>query len=90
MTAIRTTGHDTTVKIQSLLSRIAHDMLAGMGAEAFAERARHELLATGETVRQRTVDAADQLTEQEALIARLARDGRSNPGRHRVAPSSLW
>src|SRR5215831_7049894 len=59
--------------------RTAHDMLAGMGAEAFAGRARHELLATGETVRQRTVDAADQLTEQEALIARLARDGRSNP-----------
>ena len=51
--------------------RTAHDMLAVMGAEAFAERARHELLATGETVRQRTVDAADQLTEQEALIARL-------------------
>jgi ATP/maltotriose-dependent transcriptional regulator MalT len=53
-------------------------MPAAMGAEAFAERARHELLATGETVRQRTVDATDQLTEQEALIARLARDGRSN------------
>ena len=59
--------------------RTAHGMLAAMGMEAFAERARHELLAAGGTVRQRTVDAVDQLTEQEALIARLARDGRSNP-----------
>ena len=50
-----------------------------MGMDGFAERTRRELLATGATVRQRTVDAADQLTEQEALIARLARDGLSNP-----------
>ena len=49
-----------------------------MGMEGFAERTRRELLATGATVRQRTVDAADQLTDQEALIARLARDGLSN------------
>jgi DNA-binding CsgD family transcriptional regulator len=54
-------------------------MFTAMGMEGFAERTRHELLATGATVRQRTVDAAGQLTEQEAFIARLARDGRSNP-----------
>jgi DNA-binding CsgD family transcriptional regulator len=49
--------------------------------EAFAERARRELRATGETARKRTaVTAADQvLTAQEAQIARLARDGLSNP-----------
>jgi DNA-binding CsgD family transcriptional regulator len=58
---------------------LAHEMFTAMGMEGFAERTRRELLATGATVRQRTVDAADQLTEQEALIARLARDGRSNP-----------
>jgi ATP/maltotriose-dependent transcriptional regulator MalT len=59
--------------------RIAHDMLAEMGLEAFAERARRELLATGETARRRTVETRDDLTAQEALIARLARDGLSNP-----------
>jgi DNA-binding CsgD family transcriptional regulator len=59
--------------------RIAHDMLEAMGVEAFAERARRELLATGETVRKRAVETADELTAQEALIARLARDGLSNP-----------
>jgi len=47
--------------------------------EGFAERTRRELLATGAAVRQRTADATEQLTEQEALIARLARDGLSNP-----------
>ena len=50
-----------------------------MGAEAFAERARRELAATGETVRKRSVETRDQLTAQEAQIARLARDGLSNP-----------
>ena len=50
-----------------------------MGMDGFAERTRRELLATGATVRQRTADATEQLTEQEALIARLARDGMSNP-----------
>jgi DNA-binding CsgD family transcriptional regulator len=59
--------------------RTAHDMLAAMGVEAFAERARRELGATGETVRKRTVDTSGELTAQEALIARLARDGLSNP-----------
>ena len=59
--------------------RTAHEMLAAMGAEAFAERARRELLATGETVRKRTVETLNELTAQEASIARLARDGRTNP-----------
>jgi DNA-binding NarL/FixJ family response regulator len=54
-------------------------MLAAMGIEAFAERARRELAATGETARKRTVAARGELTAQEAVIARLARDGLSNP-----------
>jgi DNA-binding CsgD family transcriptional regulator len=59
--------------------RSAHDMLDTMGIGAFAERARRELLATGESVRKRTVETRDELTAQEAQIARLARDGLSNP-----------
>ena len=59
--------------------RTAHDLLEAMGIEAFAERARRELLATGETARKRTVDTSGELTAQEAVIARLARDGLSNP-----------
>ena len=59
--------------------RTAHEMLAAIGMEAFAERARQELLATGEKVRKRTVDTRDDLTAQERQIARLARDGLSNP-----------
>ena len=59
--------------------RTAHGMLEAIGMEAFAERARRELVATGETVRKRTVESSDQLTAQETLIARLARDGLSNP-----------
>ena len=50
-----------------------------MGLEAFAERARRELLATGETVRKRGVETRDELTAQEAQIARLAGDGKTNP-----------
>ena len=50
-----------------------------MGAEAFAERARRELLATGEKVRKRRDDTRDELTPQEKHIARLARDGLTNP-----------
>jgi DNA-binding CsgD family transcriptional regulator len=57
----------------------AHDMFASMGAEGFAERARRELLATGEKVRKRRDDTRDELTPQEEQIARLARDGRTNP-----------
>jgi DNA-binding CsgD family transcriptional regulator len=53
-------------------------MLDAMGLAAFAERARRELAATGETVRKRTVEATTILTAQEAYIARLARDGRTN------------
>jgi DNA-binding CsgD family transcriptional regulator len=58
--------------------RHAYGMFAAIGAEAFARRARRELLATGETVRKRTVPASDQLTPREAQIAGLARDGVSN------------
>jgi DNA-binding CsgD family transcriptional regulator len=58
--------------------RVADEMLTAMGIDAFAERARRELLATGETVRKRTGETAGQLTAQEAQIARLARDGLSN------------
>ncbi|MER6176109.1 AAA family ATPase [Streptosporangium sp. NPDC001681] len=58
---------------------IAYEMLSQMGAEAFAERARRELQATGETVRKRTAEARTTLTAQEAQIARLARDGLTNP-----------
>jgi len=59
--------------------RTAHEMLTAMGVEAFAERAARELLATGETARERSVEASGKLTAQEAQIARLARDGLSNP-----------
>jgi ATP/maltotriose-dependent transcriptional regulator MalT len=59
--------------------RTAHETLATIGMEAFAERARRELTATGETVRKRSVETATALTAQEALIARLARDGLTNP-----------
>ena len=58
---------------------LADEMFTAMGMEGFAERTRRELLATGAIVRKRTVDAAQRLTAQEALIARLARDGLSNP-----------
>jgi DNA-binding NarL/FixJ family response regulator len=54
-------------------------MLTAMGVEAFAERARRELLATGETARKRTVETRGELTAQEAQVARLARGGLSNP-----------
>jgi DNA-binding CsgD family transcriptional regulator len=56
----------------------SYDLFTAMGAEAFAERARRELVATGETVRKRTVDTRQDLTPQEQHIARLARDGRTN------------
>jgi DNA-binding CsgD family transcriptional regulator len=58
--------------------RLAHEVLAKMGAAGFAERARRELLATGEKVRKRGDDTRDELTPQEEHIARLARDGRTN------------
>jgi DNA-binding NarL/FixJ family response regulator len=59
--------------------RTAHDLLSSMGMEAFAERAGRELQATGETARKRVVETSSQLTAQEDQIARLARDGLSNP-----------
>jgi DNA-binding CsgD family transcriptional regulator/tetratricopeptide (TPR) repeat protein len=63
--------------------RTAHDLLSAIGMEAFAERARRELLAAGGTARKRTgpaaVEASQELTPQEALVAHLARDGLTNP-----------
>ena len=59
--------------------RQAYDVFATMGASGFADRARRELLATGEKVRKRRDDTRDELTPQEEQIARLARDGRTNP-----------
>jgi DNA-binding CsgD family transcriptional regulator len=59
--------------------RTAHEMLTTMGLAGFADRARRELLATGETVRKRNVETFDELTPQEAQIAQLARQGLTNP-----------
>ena len=59
--------------------RTAYDMFTQIGAEAFAARAERELLATGERARRRSVETRGDLTTQEAQIARLARDGLSNP-----------
>ena len=59
--------------------RAAHDVFDRAGAEGFAERARRELVATGETARRRSDDTRGELTPQEAEIARLARNGLSNP-----------
>jgi DNA-binding CsgD family transcriptional regulator len=58
--------------------RAAYDQFTSIGMAAFAERARHELLATGEHVHKRAAEAQDDLTAQERQIARLARDGLSN------------
>jgi DNA-binding CsgD family transcriptional regulator len=59
--------------------RAAYEMFTAMGLEAFAGRAARELLATGERARKRTVETREDLTAQEAQVARLARDGLSNP-----------
>jgi DNA-binding NarL/FixJ family response regulator len=61
------------------LLRAAHESLSRIGAEAFAERARRELLATGETVRRITPDTRDALTPRETQVARPACDGHTNP-----------
>ena len=53
-------------------------MFTEMGIEAFAERSRRELLATGETVRKRRAETRDELTPQEEQIARLAHEGLTN------------
>ena len=58
--------------------RTAHDLFSDFGMEAFAERARVELEATGEHARRRTVDTLDQLTPQEAQISRLVAQGNTN------------
>jgi DNA-binding CsgD family transcriptional regulator len=59
--------------------RAAHTSFSEMGADAFAERARRELVATGATARRSTAHARDVLTPQEVQVAHLARDGLSNP-----------
>src|SRR6185503_9734520 len=59
--------------------RAAHESFGRMGAAAFAERARRELLATGEKVRKRTGKPVEALTPQEVHVAMMARDGHSNP-----------
>ena len=54
-------------------------MLTSIGMEGFAERARRELVASGEKVRKRTAESRDELTAHERQIAQLAGDGLSNP-----------
>ena len=72
--------------------RAAHELLAEIGMELFAERARAELLATGERVRRRSAETRDDLTPQERQIAMLAREGLSNPeigGRLFLSPRTV-
>jgi DNA-binding CsgD family transcriptional regulator/tetratricopeptide (TPR) repeat protein len=73
---LRRAGRRTDAREQL---REAYEMLTAMGIEGFAGRARRELLATGENVRKRRAETKGDLTAQEAQIARLARDGLSNP-----------
>jgi DNA-binding CsgD family transcriptional regulator/tetratricopeptide (TPR) repeat protein len=73
---LRRAGRRTDAREQL---REAYEMLTAMGVGGFAGRARRELLATGENVRKRRTETAGDLTAQEAQIARLARDGLSNP-----------
>ncbi|GAA1446239.1 helix-turn-helix transcriptional regulator [Leifsonia poae] len=73
---LRRSGRRMDARVQL---RRAHEFFREAGMEGFAERTRRELAATGETVRARSVDTANELTAQEALIARLAAEGRSNP-----------
>ncbi len=70
--------------------RIASDMLHRFGASAFAERARRELEAAGEPVGKPTSDAPEALTPQEAQIARLAVEGKTNPEIGAELFISLW
>ncbi|OBA82080.1 LuxR family transcriptional regulator [Mycobacterium sp. 1164966.3] len=74
---LRREGRRTDARTQL---RAAHGMLDAMGMHAFAERAGRELQATGETARKRTASlGGEQLTPQEVQVARMARDGLSNP-----------
>jgi DNA-binding CsgD family transcriptional regulator len=73
---LRRNGHRVDARAQL---RLALEQFVAIGMEAFADRARSELLATGEKTRKRTVQKRDDLTAQERQIARLARDGLSNP-----------
>ena len=73
---LRRTGRRVDAREQL---RAAHEQFATMGAEAFAERARRELRATGETVHRLTSATRDALTPQEGQIARLAANGATNP-----------
>jgi ATP/maltotriose-dependent transcriptional regulator MalT len=73
---LRREGRRVDARIQL---RTAHALFSSIGMEAFAERTRRELLATGEIVRKRTVDTVGELTQQERQIALLASDGLSNP-----------
>jgi DNA-binding NarL/FixJ family response regulator len=59
--------------------RTAYDLFTAIGMEAFADRAGRELVATGEKARKRSPETRNELTPQEEQIARLARDGLSNP-----------
>ena len=72
--------------------RAAHEILDTFGAELFANRARVELRATGEQVRGRGIQTRDELTPQEARIARLAAEGASNAeiaGQLFISPSTV-
>jgi DNA-binding CsgD family transcriptional regulator len=72
---LRREGRRVDARVQL---RAAYERFSDMGAEGFAERARRELAATGETARRRSVETRDELTAQEAQIARLAADGLTN------------
>jgi DNA-binding NarL/FixJ family response regulator len=72
--------------------RTAHQMFDRIGMKAFARRTERQLLATGERTRKRTVETTDQLTAQELQVARMARDGLSNPeigGRLFISPRTV-
>jgi DNA-binding CsgD family transcriptional regulator len=59
--------------------RAAHELFVSIGMQAFEDRAARELLATGETARKRAIETSEDLTPQEAQIAKLASEGLSNP-----------